>query len=93
MKTLTAPDVRVKRGKPSREQKNNNKIKVGAALIDDNEVRLRLSMEVYDHGLQRYSPLQGESIIVRCRTPEAVAIVLNGVGEAVEVLDQLRLGK
>jgi hypothetical protein len=93
MKTLITPDVKVKPAKPSREQKAQNKLKLATALFQDNEIRLRVTLEIYDSKLQRYSPLQGETVNVWCRSKEAVAVVVSGVGEAVEVLDQLRLGK
>jgi len=95
MAKLITPDVRVKAGKPSKEQRAENRKKIENALLLDSEVRLRITLEVYDPGreAQRYRPLHGESLVVRCRSKEAVAVVVSEVGEAVQVLDQLRLGK
>jgi hypothetical protein len=93
MKTLTTPDVRVKRGKPSREQKSQNKLRMENGLYSNGEIRLRITTEIYDPAEKRYVDLKGESLVVRCRSKEAVQVVVSGVGEAVEVLDQLRLGK
>lgn len=92
MTKLITPDVRVKRSKPSREQKVENRQRLESAFYYDNEVKLRISVSVYDPQAQRYSDLKGESLVVRCRSKEAVAVVVSGVVEAVEVLDELRLG-
>ena len=92
MSKLVTPDVRVKRSQPDRVQRAENKRKLESALYEDNEVKLRVTMEVYDPTAQRYSALKGESLVVRCRSKEAVAVVVSGVVDAVVVLDELRLG-
>jgi hypothetical protein len=93
MTKLITPDVRVKRGKPSREQKAENKVRMENGLYSEGEIRLRIAIEIYDPSEHRYMDLKGGGMVVRCRSKEAVECVVSGIGEAVEVLDQLRLGK
>ena len=86
------PEIKVKPSKPSQPQRQANRMKLQKGLFNDGEARLKVDVYVYDPKEFRYSPLQGQSLIVRCRSQAAAELVVKRVGEVVRGLDGVRVG-